>query len=59
VVFVLPDSLLEVGGDSDVELFEAAGEDVDVGEFADEGSFWLLLLLAEYRDPSLRSRMTA
>jgi len=56
---VLPDSLLEVGGDSDVELFEAAGEDVDVGEFADEGSFWLVTLLAEYRDPSLRSRMTA
>jgi len=39
---VLPDSLLEVRGDSDVELFEAAGEDVDVGEFADEGSFWIL-----------------
>ena len=32
VVFVLPDTLLEIRGDADVELFEVAGEDVDVGE---------------------------
>lgn len=32
-VLVLLDSLFEFGCDSDVEVFEAACEDVDVGEF--------------------------
>ena len=33
LVFVLQDSVEEVGGYADVEVFEPVGEDVDVGDF--------------------------